>query len=186
MKIVCLGWGSLIWNPGNLRIKSGSRWQNDGPLLPIEFARKSRDGRITLVITPDAKPVQVYWILLDSDSLEDAISNLATRENTTRGNIGSLNLHIPADDNDSIQKTIREWSITKNLDAVVWTNLPPRFNEQIGIKPSEDELIQYLKELDSETKKRAEEYVRKAPKQIRTHYRKIIEMKLGWTCISEI
>lgn len=41
MKIVVLGWGSLIWNPGDLKINS--EWQKDGPTLPIEFARVSSD-----------------------------------------------------------------------------------------------------------------------------------------------
>ncbi len=33
MKIVCLGWGSLIWKPGDL--KCNPEWQADGPVLPI-------------------------------------------------------------------------------------------------------------------------------------------------------
>ena len=48
MKIAILGWGSLVWNPRNLSIIN-SAWHPDGVLLPIEFARISRDGRLTLV-----------------------------------------------------------------------------------------------------------------------------------------
>jgi len=45
-KIIVLGWGSLIWDPRELKIKN-SEWQKDGPNLPIEFARISQDGRLT-------------------------------------------------------------------------------------------------------------------------------------------
>lgn len=49
MKIAVLGWGSLIWDQGNLQIND-DRWHTAGPLLPIEFARISGGSRLTLVI----------------------------------------------------------------------------------------------------------------------------------------
>lgn len=55
MRIVIPGWGSLIWNPGNLAMTG--EWQPDGPMLPVEFARVSTDGRLTLVIAPDVPAV---------------------------------------------------------------------------------------------------------------------------------
>ena len=48
MKIAILGWGSLIWNQNGLPVKG--QWKKNGPVLPIEFSRVSRDGRLTLVI----------------------------------------------------------------------------------------------------------------------------------------
>lgn len=54
MKIACLGWGSLIWNPGDLKIKTED-WFSGGPILPIEFVRISTDKRVTLVIDEESK-----------------------------------------------------------------------------------------------------------------------------------
>lgn len=50
LKIVILGWGSLIWNPRGLP-REGP-WEEGGPSFPIEFSRVSNDCRLTLVIDP--------------------------------------------------------------------------------------------------------------------------------------
>ena len=68
--IVCLGWGSLIWCPDSL--PTIGDWHADGPDLPVEFARQSKDGRITLVIEPGAKRVPVLWTRLTVGSIDAA------------------------------------------------------------------------------------------------------------------
>jgi len=35
LKFALLAWGSLVWNPGELKITGD--WKKDGPCLPIEF-----------------------------------------------------------------------------------------------------------------------------------------------------
>lgn len=84
--VVCLAWGSLAWNPGDLPLRT--RWRNDGPFLPVEFARQSRDGRITLVLLEGAIPVPVLWAEMRSRTLSDAVAALAEREGTPVANIG--------------------------------------------------------------------------------------------------
>jgi len=83
-KIVCLGWGSLIWDPGDLRIDNLERpetaWSTDGPFLPVEFARQSGGNRITLVLVPGRRTVPVLWTQMFVDDLETAKRNLAQRE----------------------------------------------------------------------------------------------------------
>ncbi|MCD6572546.1 MAG: hypothetical protein J7K95_00425 [Thermoplasmata archaeon] len=72
-----------------------TKWKNDGPRLPIEFARKSRNGRLTLVIYDEYlnekdKWVNVLWNEMDVQSIQEAIGNLCTREETILKNIGFI------------------------------------------------------------------------------------------------
>ena len=93
MKIVFLGWGSLIWDPRNLRIRKEKEWYSDGPFLPIEFARISKDKRLTLVLSPNVDRVQVLWAYTDINELEEAIENLRQREGTTKNRIGFVSIN---------------------------------------------------------------------------------------------
>lgn len=67
------------------------------------------------------------------------------------------------------------------LDAVIWTNLPPKFTDTPGQILTRDKSIEYLRLLDSNTKKLAEEYIRRTPKQINTEFRRRFEAEFGWT-----
>jgi hypothetical protein len=85
MLIACLGWGSLVWDPRELPIHG--RWFEDGPLLPIEFARQSQDGRLTLVLVPgyEAK-VRSLWTLFSVGTVDDAREALRRRERVLEKN----------------------------------------------------------------------------------------------------
>ena len=183
MKIAVLGWGSLRWDRRNLCIDG--EWHDDGPELPIEFARISTDGRLTLVLCKGAENVQTLWACSGLKNLEDAISNLQKREGDTKEE------HIGYFEVDSgkcrcnvipeIADSIKDWAKGKNLDAVIWTDLPTNFE----LPFTEKNVIAYLRCLkDQGNEKNAEEYIRKAPCQIRTRMRQVIEKKLGWTPVS--
>jgi len=184
MKIAFLGWGSLIWSPGKLRITG--LWKKDGPLLPVEFARISKDWRLTLVLYPDASNVQTLWAYADCEDLQEAIDNLANREQTSKNNIGFVS--IP--DNRSqcnvvpeILPRIKLWAKQKELDAVVWTDLPSKFVEKTNMELNENNAVKYLLELkrmDCKAFQKAKEYIRRAPEQIETKFRKRIRQEFGW------
>ena len=173
--IVCLGWGSLIWDPRELQAKP--EWRTDGPQLSIEFARQSGDGRITLVIESSAPKVSVLWSEMTVSSLERATENLRKREKTVKKFIGSWSLtkeqpkEIPG---------LGEWANSVGATGVIWTALPPKFNGRDGIVPSLGQLLTYFRELDDGLLAEAERYIRKAPQQIQTPYRKALKKEFGW------
>ena len=77
MNIGCLGWGSLIWFPNGLPI---AKWESDGPILPIEFARQSKNGQLTLVLMDKDNYVPVLHSVLLVPDLSTAITLLSLRE----------------------------------------------------------------------------------------------------------
>lgn len=177
MKIACLGWGSLIWDPRSLPIQR--RWFEDGPFVSVEFTRQSSDGRITLVIESTAAPVRVLWAVMLPTELQAAREALRDRESIT-GNkwmsrIGSWQRGAPPPIPD-----LSDWAQAHGLDAVIWTALGPRFNNQER-SPTVDEVVEYLRTLTGAVRDNAERYVRRAPRQIDTEYRRRIEAKLGWS-----
>jgi len=180
--IACLGWGSLIWDPRDLPIRG--KWFEDGPLLPIEFARESNDGRITLVICDVAYRVRTLWTLLEAKDLQTAKSDLAAREGIgdkkIEQDVGYWN-ESPRESYGSAEDKIAAWAQTKNLDSVVWANLKVGLKDSQGKLPSSNEVLNYLHNPKSHARgKMAEEYIRKAPTQIDTEYRRLIGKELGW------
>jgi len=181
MKIAYLGWGSLIWDTRELRING--EWKSDGPCLPIEFARISQDGRLTLVLYPNALPVKVLWANAKTKDLCEARCELKNREGTTLDRIEYVSLEN--DDKNckvapEILEQIKSWARTKGLDAVVWTGLPSNFKEKTRKEFNEDTAVEYLKGLKNDDKQKAKEYIQKAPSQVITKVRRRIENELGW------
>lgn len=178
MKIAILGWGSLIWQPKELEFNKTFGWNEDGPILPIEFARISKDGRLTLVITENGTEVPVLFTLSNYQNLEEAILNLAVREGSGRNSIGSYDKSKDTFSSKFLFKDeIINWIKNTDFDAVIWTNLGVNWNIKNDkgdiIRQIEPERrIEYLKELKGHTSAIAEEYIRRTPHQIVTAFRK--------------
>lgn len=174
MIIACLGWGSLIWKPGALPL--ASEWFNDGPELPIEFSRVGDGGELAMAICLNAPPCQVLWALLDIKSLDKAVQALKTREKIPYDRQDGVGIFAI---NSSTVGVLGKWAADRQLDAVIWTALPPRFEDVEGLIPSLDDVLSYLISLDGETLTYARRYIEKVPEQINTPYRSEIR-KLGW------
>lgn len=84
MKIAVIAWGSLVWDPRDLDIEP--EWREDGPLLPVEFARFSGRERLTLVLVEGVPLQHTLWTLSRQPTLAAAISDLRAREGTSLAN----------------------------------------------------------------------------------------------------
>ncbi|WP_208249923.1 hypothetical protein WGT02_16365 [Rhizobium sp. T1470] len=66
---------------------------------------------------------------------------------------------------------LSDWAAARDVDAVIWTDLPPKFQGEEGRIPSIGEAA-YLNGLPDEPRAAAIEYIRNAPAQIDTAYRR--------------
>lgn len=173
---MCLGWGSLIWRPEQLRIKGA--WNVDGPAIAVEYLRQSKNGCLTLVINKGENRIPVLWAEMDFIDPHLAKENLREREGWIKEqHVGfwQLNSQSPTE-----IPGLDVWAKAKRAEAVIWTALPPKFNGEDYQIPALEEAMSYLENLDRAKKVLAEEYVRKTPAQITTPFRKEIEMRFGW------
>jgi len=151
-------------------------------MLPIEFARQSQDGRITLVLVQGKNSFNSNWALLDVNSSSEAKEALCEREGIPRKHmetrIGIWNQGLSG--GSAIENTIAQWALSKTLTSVVWTALPPKFNGRNDIIPTKEEVVDHLSSLSEEAKEKAKEYIMKAPGHLTTEYRLYIENQMGW------
>ncbi len=179
MKIGILGWGSLLTEQGELEIEN-NKWNNDGPHVPIEFARISKDKRLTLVIHPAFDEVQSYYAVSTFTKLDAAISNLALREKTEKklDNIAYINFNSGEIRSKKLQDELKKkfsiWNLNKNLDALIWTDLDENFKASIDQPYSLEASIKHLKSLTPPEFEKAKNYILNAPNQTITKYRKAL------------
>lgn len=178
-RFACLGWGSLIWEPGDLPISH--KWREDGPKLPLEFARKSNEGRMTLVVCTQGTVCQTLWNTLSSTSLEEAREALALREGLPSNKNAAFWTSAGASDHQGTE-LVAAWANKLDLAGVVWTGLPSKspVTDQNNDFPALEDVISHLRNLKGSSAKRAEEYVRRTPNQIATAYRTRIVEEFGW------
>ena len=183
MRIAILGWGSLINEPRGLAITG--EWQKDGPMLWIEFSRISmrgaRAGCLTLVIDERSdEEIRTLYVISARTELTQAVDDLQAREGTSSDDIGfcevadgrfapnALNRHPKS------CERIRTWALEKGFEAVIWTALPRRFKDAIGIPFSPAAALNYVDGLPVPTKENALRYIHSAPEQTMTPFRRML------------
>ena len=118
---------------------------------------------------------------MDADDLEIARQHLGRRERIPRkrrhDSIGAW----PESSPECIVG-LDNWARSKQLDAVVWTALDANFNDET--LSLEDQVIRHLQSLVASKRDEAEQYIRRAPRQIDTELRRRIEAKLQWVSVN--
>ena len=183
MQIAVIGWGSLVWCPGVLQIKT--RWRLDGPELPVEFARISKDCRLTLVLLENTLPQKTYWAVSAYTNVKKARENLLEREGSKdiqkiafldhEGNCGGSIL-------PEARSQIKNWLTGhRDIHTAIWTALDSNWQKRYSKSFNYDDALAYIKEhLGNERGDKIKEYICNTPPQIQTPLRKRIEQDLDW------
>nr|WP_306266882.1 hypothetical protein [Pararhizobium sp. IMCC3301] len=181
MKIAFLAWGSLQWDPRNL--KQATEFSPSGLTLPIEFSRISgisgKPRRLTLVIDEEnGSPCSTYAAESAFNALDQAKENLRDREGMHHVNgVGYVTMQT---DDTSIRalerhpetvKTIRSWLVASDFDAAIWTALASNFTKRAGEQFSVEAALRFLNRQPQVQLAAALEYIRKAPASVQTPIR---------------
>jgi hypothetical protein len=74
---------------------------------------------------------------------------------------------------------ISTWAQEKGFNAVIWTALPRRFKDAIGVPFNPAAALKYVNGLPAPTKENALRYIHTAPEQTMTPFRRLLlERKL--------
>jgi hypothetical protein len=186
MDIAVIGWGSLIWSPTTLRLRT--RWHSDGPRLPIEYARISRDGRLTLVIHENCAEQTTLWAEWDGKDVTTAQASLQQREGCALTAIHGVQRHGPTLGSPSafICGCVGQWLIEKHFDAAIWTGIDSNWQQKRQSNFTVDGALSYLRGLTmapgaGTVLSRAREYIRNTPAQVQTEVRRRARAEFGWT-----
>jgi hypothetical protein len=152
-------------------------------MLPVEFARISENGRLTLVVLPGYEnQCKVLWITSQHHSVESAISNLAAQEGINPEHAtGSIHGVLATGERlgnvlNEVAAPVCAWmNSVPNLRASIWTGLGEgtRWQEHGYDGFTVANALDYLSGLQGEMRRSNAEYFTKAPRSIRTPVRQL-------------
>ena len=179
-KIAILAWGSLIWDDSWPAFDDTHLpWQEDGPVLPLEFSRvsKSRDKALTLVIdNTNGEDCKVMYAMSKRLDPAEAIEDLRDREGTPMQHMGFYFANEP--DRKCVPPvpdSIPAWATAKEIDVVVWAGMPSNFAEKNAVRKGDpfsvDAAVAHLQRITPKGKAAAAAYVWQAPDLVVTPLR---------------
>lgn len=133
---------------------------------------------MTLVLHASASEVRSLWAVMNVETLDAAKAALKAREDTGTNYIAAWSKGSAS---PALIANLPQWAESRGVDNVIWTALPAKFNDEDGRVATADEVVAYLGGLTARTREHAERYIRRAPAQIDTPYRRRVEATLGWT-----
>ena len=173
-----------MWDPRDLP-REGT-WQDDGPRLPIEFSRISRDACLTLVIDQvNGEVVTTMHVLSPRTALDDAREDLRKREGTSEEKIGWVDIgagkssHKQNPNQVDVHDVVRQWCQKHKYDAAVWTALKSNFKKETERVFSVEAANAYLSGLPKNVQKEALRYIRNAPDCVVTRVREEVKKRFG-------
>lgn len=179
MRTAVIAWGSLVSNPRDLGV--AGVFEPTGPVLPIEFCRVSRDGRLTLVIEEAVgKLCPTYVAISAFGDLDAAIENLRRGEGMRSAmGVGFVDLAGGKHSSRAIERhpqsvaAINAWAQANGCDAAIWTALASNFHgpEKAAEPFSVEAAIRYIETQDDATRQTALSYIRNAPQEAQTPVR---------------
>ena len=188
LRIAVLGWGSLLWDPRELRVATA--WGFTDFSLPLEFSRVSGGNRLTLVVdATDGVDCPIYFALSSFMRLDDAVANLVSREAATDHpeNVAVTRAQDPHSE-DVCRERIRSWTVHRGLEATIWSAFPRNFERkseaffgrrmQFTVANARQYLAK-LKVLNSSEFREARRYIENAPALVRTPLRHDLQAN-GW------
>lgn len=150
--------------------------------MPIEFARVGDKSELATVLCLGAPDSSVRWAWLDTDDVKAARRLLRQREEIDEDRVDGIGTVMmgwaPATLPGAAE--IERWAAARgDIDAVLWTALPPRFAGREGRVPSPSEAAGYLRDLTGRERRHAEDYVCRTPEEVRTPNREALERQIA-------
>lgn len=170
MKIAIIAWGNLV---GDKSVAAG-KWQTDGPTLPIEFSRISKDGRLTPVIDPQSGANNnVCFATSKFRNLKSTIKAFQKKEKVAMSRVGVIDVTNAAKSecanrHPQVATAIYNWAKGKGFEAVVYTALGRKFKDAIDVPFSPENARNYISGLPPKKRSIARGYIRKVAKRINT------------------
>jgi cation transport regulator ChaC len=177
MKVAIIAWGSLIWEPRNLK-SIITEWENANMTIPVEFTgvAKSRKNALTLVIDFENGTEVPFFYTISKVGFYESIIELAKRENMGNNirNIGfvDFNKNIIHTRDKRTAEIFLNFAKEKNFDYVIWTDLEPKFKIISKKEFNFKNALDYLQNLKYNAKQEAIKYIENSP--IETNLKKFL------------